>query len=703
MRSAPRQLGGDQHLHDGCLGLAVKSPLVIDIEWAANTDDRVLSVSWMSTKPGDMDKGPQSDTRINPMLAAELADPCRPIVEHTKADARWAMMHGFPVNGPVYDTQVIAWVLNENQRLSLERLHKRYVGGPELDKRLRRSAGIVVFKCDDGTEVLIEDAPIDQLSKYNRGDVQGTADLFKNLWSRLESADWLDYYLDEEMPFTSVLLDVESRGLPIDLEASEKLRLRLEEQHERWDRGLHEKAGLPAAFNLNSGDHMAAFLYSKAFELKDSVSMSAETKALLKGMSKEEKLEAAREGCVPEGFEPGVVGREYIHGLWTLKGRRLRPTMRTDKGDRWSTSGPALRSSIEAMTDEWVTDYLGFKRIDKLLTTYLRKFPKIAVEVGAGEGGTSDLARRASTRIFGRFNQTGTKTGRLSSSDPNLQNIPARGDLGKEVRSLFKGDLIIGDFSQLEPRLMAHYSNDPFLVDVYTNEKDLYNEMAHNVFGTRVDEVSEDERGTMKVLVLAMGYGAMGPRVSLILTINGYPTDEDRAVEYLSILRTDMVPVFFDWREKVITKVKRVGYVQTIGGRHRRLKAAFKDRKNWKNIGYGERQAVNAMMQGSAGDIVRRAMVECSVFTETEELPVWLLLQVHDELGWEHRLDPKKDQGVIDALQTICETGHGFRLRVPLRFDPYWCHTWADKGTGIVLELPEDVVEETTDFEEAYA
>jgi DNA polymerase-1 len=300
-------------------------------------------------------------------------------------------------------------------------------------------------------------------------------------------------------------------------------------------------------------------------------------------------------------------------------------------------------------------------------------------------------------RLYGRFNQTGTKTGRLSSSEPNLQNIPAHGDLGDAIRGLFKGQLVVGDYSQLEPRLMAHFSYDPVLLDVYTTGKDIYLVTAEHIFGGTYDKDSR-ERGISKTLVLAMGYGAGPAKVAQILTVNGFPTDVVVAKDYLRELQ-QLYSVFFAWRDEVIRRVKVKGYVTTLGGRHRRLKAAFQDRRNWKLVGYGERQAVNAIVQGSAGDIVRRVMVaqDCGEWDSLR-----LLAQVHDELVWEspalHSATPEEQAGTLAGLQQLAEAGHGFKLHVPLVFEPMLCASWADKGHGIVL--PEDMVEETTGYQE---
>lgn len=256
--------------------------------------------------------------------------------------------------------------------------------------------------------------------------------------------------------------------------------------------------------------------------------------------------------------------------------------------------------------------------------------------------------------------------------------------------------LVVADYSQIEPRLMAHYSQDPRLMAVYAEgDGDVYADMAHGIFGP---SWNKGHRQVCKVLVLAMGYGAGDKKVGSILTVNGTPTTAEVGAEYVRQLR-ETYPVFFDWREQVIARVHKTGYVQTIGGRHRRLKAQFADRRNWKNIGYGERQAVNAIIQGSAGDIVRRTMINMSADARLAALR--LLLQVHDELVWQAPREQVTAE-VLALVRWYGEEGHGYSLRVPLSFDPLVGDSWHEAKEGAPLELPEDMVDDivSIDFED---
>jgi DNA polymerase I-like protein with 3'-5' exonuclease and polymerase domains len=548
---------------------------------------------------------------------------------------------------------------------------------------------------------------MDQMRKYNLEDVQDGEALFLYLQKRMVETAWWSFYEKEHVPFTRTLIAVMNRGLPVDLEASEAMRVELDAESEALGRELHAVLNLPGSFNLNSGPQLSALLFTKVFELTDTLTLTDDPELesfaceALKSCINDEHddcevewwaddshARASRDlrhvkDLLPDGFSIDSIGRTKVHGRWTLRGLGLPGGQLTPGGDRYSTSSPALLTNFPAATHEWVVDLLRYRKMTKVLTTYLRKFPLVAKE----------------GRVYGRFNQTGTVTGRLSSSDPNLQNIPAHGDLGPRVRRLFKAQegtsLLVGDYSQLEPRLMAHFSQDPVLLDVYRTEKDIYRTIASALFGVTEEEVSSEQRGIAKTYVLAMGYGAGSKKLQQILIINGYPMNLGKVERYLNRLH-ETLWVFFDWREAVIRRARREGYVTTLAGQHRRLSAQFKA-TTWKARGYGERQAVNAVIQGSAGDIVRRTMMEF----DRHEPDLRLLAQVHDELVWEVDASWEATPEYMASIATRAENAHEFPLEVPLVFEPHVGPTWYDAKEGTSFVLPEDFTADG--FEDAEA
>lgn len=674
-------------------------------------------------------------------LDALLAHPGVTKVTQSTYDLRYLKLIGWDVQGDLHNTMVMAHTLDENTPLDLDWLTWHYAN-LSMDKRLRRYAGRVYFRDDNSTEHDLEtiepsdflsyvDGPFMRFQAYNARDVDALRKLYQALRERLDESDWLDYFLNEQVPWTNTLVNMETRGLPINIGAVEALAEEYKPEHDRLGAELVKEASLPLSFNLNSGDQLAAYLFGRVVILNDTLLYSKETIACLKSC-----LGGEHEDCditieewwnspigtlpvgytgyhvselLPEGFVLDRLGRDRVHGHWTVKGRGLAPTPPTkDKvtgklGKRPSTSSPELL--YMHADDSWVRKLcLEYRKLEKLLTTYLTKWPVEAVETRGGSGGCIDrpspdkvagtssdasvvvateectLVSTGSThhRLYGRFNQTGTVTGRLSSAGPNLQNVPARGERGKACRGLFQGNLVVGDYDQLEMRLMAHFSEDPQMLKVFRNGEDPHLITAQSIFGPAA---TEEQREIGKTLNFAQGYGAGSKKVAQVLSLAGYPTTKDTAAGYLAEM-SRFYRGYFRWKQHIMEKAKRTGNVQTIGGGRRRLRASFKDVANWKLVSYGERQAVNAIIQGSAADIIRRAMVAWDALPLSKYMP--MLAQVHDEVIFQHSAMPPSATS-LQILQSTFEEGHGFSLRVPLLFEPHAGSSWAAAKDGTDL------------------
>lgn len=640
-----------------------------------------------------------------------LADPKVTKVEHTKFDVRWLRLAGWEVCGPIEDTAVMAYVLNENTPLDLEWLTRRY-SGIEMDKRLKRSGGTVSFRyVIGGFEQLIplsemrnyqRDSQLwQQFSEYNGRDVEALRTLHSDLLGRLDESEWLSYWQEEQVPYTGVLARMELRGLPINLEEVAELTAELEPLAARQRDALLGGAGLPASFNLNSQKQLGLYLFSRQLAFSDRLPFDKDTIDCFKSC-----LAGEHEDCgtaedtplvdlvrvmsedfssyiwhvvdlLPEGFVLDSVGNGYVHGHWSVPGRGHAETPHTvnkvtgEQSKYPSVASPDLLYYLGR--DPWVQEMCtGFRKTNKVLTTYLRTFPKAARD----------------GRLYGRYNQTGTVTGRLSSSGPNLQNQPARGPLGKKVRHLYQGNFVIGDYDQLEMRLMAHFSGDARMVKVFADGGDPHILTMQGIFGD-VDPyaiaagASLGYRDAAKQINYAMGYGAGPKKVAQTLSLFGFPTTPDTAKGYLETAYK-FYRGFFKWKETEIALAKRKGSVRTLGGHRRRLRSAFKDVSNWKLVGYGERQAINAIIQGTAADVIRRAMVIADELYPN----LHMLAQVHDEVIFEYDVFPSPY--LLGELQRTFEVDHGFDLRVPLVFEPHVCATWADKGGQSEVDLIED-------------
>jgi DNA polymerase I len=307
-----------------------------------------------------------------------------------------------------------------------------------------------------------------------------------------------------------------------------------------------------------------------------------------------------------------------------------------------------------------VSKFLEWQKMHKLLTTYLRRFPQVVRE----------------GRIHSQWKQTGTRTGRLSSVDINLQNIPVRGERGKLIRGLFVAPkdmpFLMGDFSQLETRIMAHLSQDPELLRIFRDKEDPFIALGSRIYGKQLTKESP-ERGATKNVWYANGYGALPPKMWRMITLDGVEMALSE-VEALWNELQKLLPVYFEYRDELIGKAKADGYVTTIGGRKRRIR--FTKGMTWKEETHGERAAGNAKFQGSAHDIMRRTMIGY------RRPALRLCAQVHDELIYQYvsnKVNPLQWEHDALLLQDQAENGHGYDLSVPLVFEVKVATSWADK------------------------
>lgn len=282
-------------------------------------------------------------------------------------------------------------------------------------------------------------------------------------------------------------------------------------------------------------------------------------------------------------------------------------------------SGPSTDQSVLEQLAELhplpslILDYRSFS---KLKGTYIDALPL--------------LIREDTGRIHTDFNQAVTATGRLSSSNPNLQNIPVRSDYGREIRRAFipaRGKkLICADYSQIELRIMAHMSGDSALLEAYRRGDDIHSATAAGIFGVDISEVTSDQRRAAKTINFGVMYGMGANRLARDLKI---PRKEAKAYIDQYFARFSGVKAFF---ERLQDHARDVGYAETMFGRRRILSAieGFGAQR-----AFAERVAVNMPIQGSAADIIKKAMLNIQDRIEAEGLSILMLLQVHDELVFE--------------------------------------------------------------------
>ena len=305
---------------------------------------------------------------------------------------------------------------------------------------------------------------------------------------------------------------------------------------------------------------------------------------------------------------------------------------------------------------EIIADILEHRGLKKLIGTYIDALPK--------------LINPRTGHIHTSFNQTITATGRLSSSDPNLQNIPIRGEDGKEIRKAFVPEpgclFFSADYSQIELRVMAHLSNDPQMIEVFREGKDLHAATAANIYKKPIEEVTRDERTKSKRANFGIIYGITVFGLAERLDI---PRDEAKMLidGYFNTF-----PQVHDYMEHSKEIARKQGYVTTLFGRRRYLPDI--NSANSVVRGFAERNAINAPIQGTAADIIKVAMIHIHNRFKAENIRSKMILQVHDELNFSVYPEEKErvERIVIEEMQ------NAFHMNVPLVADSGFGNNWLE-------------------------
>ncbi|MCL5019749.1 MAG: DNA polymerase, partial [Patescibacteria group bacterium] len=326
------------------------------------------------------------------------------------------------------------------------------------------------------------------------------------------------------------------------------------------------------------------------------------------------------------------------------------PVVRKTKTGR-STDEATLNELMEA--HPVIRLLLEYRQLFKLISTYIDALPRYADE---------------GSRIHSTFNVEGAATGRLSSQDPNLQNIPIRGELGGEIRKAFiapKGKVLLkADYSQIELRVLADLSKDPNLKEAFSRGLDIHALTASKIFKVPIEKVTPHQRNVGKTMNFATLYGQGPHALSRQLGVD-YQTARLYISEYF-----EQFPKVREWMEKTLEKGYQEGYVETIWGRRRyipELKAG-----NRMLRAAGERAAVNMPIQGTQADMIKKAMVEIDKELKMYNVQCTMVLQVHDELLFE--CDPKQVNKVAKMVKDKME--NALKLSVPIMVDfkigPNW-------------------------------
>lgn len=329
----------------------------------------------------------------------------------------------------------------------------------------------------------------------------------------------------------------------------------------------------------------------------------------------------------------------------------LTPQKKTKTG--YSTDA----ATLEKLKDEHplVAKLLRYREVEKLRSTY-------------GEGLLSEVATDG--RIHATFNQTVARTGRLSSDAPNLHNIPVRSTDGRQFRDAFVPSpgwkFVVADYNQIELRCIAHLSNDPGLREAFTLGTDIHNETAARVFGVSVDEVTVEQRSKAKMVSYGLAYGmeayGLGQRLAI-------PTSEAQKILDAYF---EAFPAVHSYMDSTVAEARERGYTETLFGRRRQIPELSSSIRSVRQA--GERQAMNAGIQGLAADIFKLALVRLDARIEDRQLASRIVLQVHDEViveGPPGELDTVKEV-VVDAMT------NAFEMVVPLEVHLAVGDSWGD-------------------------
>ncbi len=332
----------------------------------------------------------------------------------------------------------------------------------------------------------------------------------------------------------------------------------------------------------------------------------------------------------------------------------LKPVKKTKTGH--STDEEVLTTL--AKTHDIPLELLNYRQLMKLKSTYIDALPR--------------MVHPKTGRIHTSLNQTVTSTGRLSSSEPNLQNIPIRTEHGKRIREAFvaeKGNLLLAaDYSQIELRILAHMSGDPALIDSFKKDEDIHTRTAVGLFAVAPDKVDSNMRRFAKTVNFGILYGMSPYGLSSDL---GISVEEAKAYIDNYFAHYKGVRAFID---RTIAEAKEKGYVTTILNRRRQIPELRSE--NGATRGFGERSAINAPIQGSAADLIKMAMISISKRLLKENLKSMMILQVHDELVFE------APEGEIELMKKLVkdEMENVMPLSVPIKVDMGMGKNWREAG-----------------------
>ena len=454
------------------------------------------------------------------------------------------------------------------------------------------------------SQISIGEKPVNEIAKYAINDAYFTYKLKQKFDNELSNNNLNKLFDELEIKLIPILIQMQSDGMPINLNLLNELQNEFLNKINTIENNT--KSLIHEEINLNSPQQLSKILFEK---------LNLSTENIKKTKS---------------GYSTGAESiTELINGL-TYKFKE----------------SESFNLSFEDNTKIQFLNYIQeYREISKLLSTYVMTLPK--------------LLNPKTNRIHTKFNQAGTTTGRLSSSEPNLQNIPKRTHYGKLVRSSFavqeeNNEFISADYSQIELRVLAHFSGDPNLINAFIKGEDIHNFTAATVYECDLDKVNNEMRRIAKILNFGVLYGLSPFGISRQTNLS---FEEGKKFTKLYYQR---FPKINDYKENIKEKIHSKGYVETLFGRKRYIDEIKSNNARIRD--HGERMAINMPIQGTAAEIIKIAMINLNNSNEYNNIKAKMLLQIHDELIFE--CDKNKSKHLSNTLSKIMP--NVVKLNVPL-------------------------------------
>jgi DNA polymerase-1 len=558
---------------------------------------------------GKLLRGQMSWDEVRPKLASLLGDPAVPkYAHHAKYDTLVLAEHGLEVGGLAFDTLIAAHLASGRSGLPGEGGEE---GGQATSRRGDRSIGLksLAFRL-----LGVEMREISEL--LGKGKAQRTMDYVP---------------IEEAGPYACADADMTCR-----------LQSVLAPQlAERGLQSLFADVEMPLVEVLREMERAGVAL--------DVVFLQEMSRSLQQSLQEQEEKIYQAAGYPFNINSPQQLSEVLFHKL----GLPLSATSKLKSGI-YSTASDVLERLRQQ--HPVVEAILNQRELAKLKSTYLDTLPL--------------LVNRRTGRLHTSFNQTATSTGRLSSSDPNLQNIPIRTELGRQVRRAFVADpgwvLLSADYSQVELRILAHLAQDPGLLEAFARGEDIHASTAATLFGVPSDQVNAEQRRVAKTVNFGLMYGMSEYGLAARLGI-----DQDIAARFIATYFGRYAGVK-RYIEETLRQGRERGYVATVLGRRRYIPELGSPNRNVRSA--AEREAINMPIQGTAADIIKIAMVQLHRALGERNLRSRMILQVHDELVLEV---PQEEVGTVVPMVKRYMEG-AYRLDAPLRVDAHTGPTWGD-------------------------